>query len=164
MKAVRGHLLGDNPVGDIGWYVIGHANGHDPREIRQGISHGGGDAAVIADEAAAFVSAGIQVIDAVKAGTKPVLVAFQIDFAEVRSRPPMVMMSNPDVPDEINQMVVQVTKSFQGILPPAGSHYEQRKLTLILTGEELESFNMKPYPNQVYELKITESNLSFKET
>lgn len=90
--------------------------------------------------------------------------AFQIDFAEVRSRPPMVMMSNPDVPDEINQMVVQVTKSFQGILPPVGSHYEQRKLTLILTGEELESFNMKPYPNQVYELKITESNLSFKET
>jgi hypothetical protein len=90
--------------------------------------------------------------------------AFQIDFVEVRSRPPMVMMSNPDVPEEINQMVVQVTKSFQGILPSAGSHYEQRKLTLILTGEELESFNMKPYPNQVYELKITESNLSFKET
>jgi hypothetical protein len=90
--------------------------------------------------------------------------AFQIDFAEVRSRPPMVMMSNPDVPEEINQMVVQVTKSFQGILPSAGRNYEQRKLTLILTGEELESFNMKPYPNQVYELTITESNLSFKET
>ena len=38
--------------------------------------------------------------------------AFQIDFVEVRSKPPMVMMSNPDVPNEINQMVVQVTKSF----------------------------------------------------
>ena len=49
--------------------------------------------------------------------------AFQIDFAEVRSRPPMVMMSNPEVPEEINQMVVQVTKSFQGILPAPGGNY-----------------------------------------
>ncbi|MHA2393817.1 MAG: arcadin 1 [Promethearchaeota archaeon] len=89
--------------------------------------------------------------------------AFQIDFAEVRSRPPMVMMSNPEVPEEINQMVVQVTKSFQGILPTAGGNYEQRKLTLILTGEELESFNMKPYPNQIYELIITDGQLNFKE-
>jgi len=31
--------------------------------------------------------------------------AFQIEFVEVRSKPPMVMMSNPDVPNEINQMV-----------------------------------------------------------
>jgi len=90
--------------------------------------------------------------------------AFQIDFVEVRSKPPMVMMSNPDVPEEINQMVVQVTKSFQGIMPGSqGNTYEQRKLTLILTGEELESFNMKPYPNQLYELSITGSQLSFTE-
>jgi hypothetical protein len=90
--------------------------------------------------------------------------AFQIDFVEVRSKPPMVMMSNPDVPEEINQMVVQVTKSFQGIMPGSqGNTYEQRKLTLILTGEELESFNMKPYPNQLYELSITGGQLSFKE-
>jgi hypothetical protein len=90
--------------------------------------------------------------------------AFQIDFVEVRSRPPMVMVSNPEIPEEINQMVVQVTKSFQGMMPAAGSHYEQRKLTLILTGEELESFNMKPYPNQIYELTITGGQLNFKET
>jgi len=90
--------------------------------------------------------------------------AFQIDFVEVRSKPPMVMMSNPDVPEEINQMVVQVTKSFQGIMPGSqGNTYEQRKLTLTLTGEELESFNMKPYPNQLYELSITGGQLSFKE-
>jgi hypothetical protein len=90
--------------------------------------------------------------------------AFQIDFVEVRSKPPMVMMSNPDVPEEINQMVVQVTKSFQGIMPGSqGNTYEQRKLTLILTGEELESFNMKPYPNQLYELSITGGQLSFTE-
>ncbi len=90
--------------------------------------------------------------------------AFQIEFVEVRSKPPMVMMSNPDVPEEINQMVVQVTKSFQGILPGTqDTTYEQRKLTLILTGEELESLNMKPYPNQLYEMVISDSSLSFKQ-
>ena len=90
--------------------------------------------------------------------------AFQIDFVEVRSRPPMVMMSNPEVPEEINQMVVQVTKSFQGIMPGGTSRdYEQRKLTLILTGEELESFNMKPYPNQIYEVTITDGTINFRD-
>jgi len=90
--------------------------------------------------------------------------AFQIEFVEVRSKPPMVMMSNPDVPNEINQMVVQVTKSFQGIIPGSmDTTYEQRKLTLILTGEELESLNMKPYPNQMYEMIISDKNLSFNQ-
>lgn len=90
--------------------------------------------------------------------------AFQIDFVEVRTKPPVVMMSNPEVPEEINQMVVQVTKSFQGIIPGTQSNtYEQRKLTLILTGEELESFNLKPYPNQSYILTITDKELSFEE-
>jgi len=88
---------------------------------------------------------------------------FQIDFVEVRQRPPMVMMSNPEVPDEINQMVVQVTKSFQGVLPGMGKDYEQMKLTLIMTGEELESFRLKPYPNQLYELIITDGALTFAE-
>ena len=90
--------------------------------------------------------------------------AFQIEFVEVRSKPPMVMMSNPDVPNEINQMVVQVTKSFQGILPGTQeTTYEQRKLTMMLTGEELESLNMKPYPNQLYELVISDGTLNFKQ-
>ncbi|MFA9496419.1 MAG: arcadin 1 [Candidatus Bathyarchaeota archaeon] len=90
--------------------------------------------------------------------------AFQIEFVEVRSKPPMVMMSNPDVPNEINQMVVQVTKSFQGIIPGSqDTTYEQRKLTLILTGEELESLNMKPYPNQLYEMVISDKAMSFKQ-
>lgn len=90
--------------------------------------------------------------------------AFQIEFVEVRSKPPMLMMSNPEIPDEINQMVVQVTKSFQGIMPGTQeTTYEQRKLTLILTGEELESLNMKPYPNQMYEMVISDSSLSFKQ-
>lgn len=90
--------------------------------------------------------------------------AFQIEFVEVRSKPPMVMMSSPDVPNEINQMVVQVTKSFQGIIPGSmDTTYEQRKLTVILTGEELESLNLKPYPNQMYEMVISDKSLSFKQ-
>jgi hypothetical protein len=89
---------------------------------------------------------------------------FQIDFVEVRKRPPMVMMSSPEVPEEINQVVMQVTKGLQGMMPRAQSDiYEQRKLTLILTGEELEAFALKPYPNQTIELLITEGRLEFRE-
>ena len=88
---------------------------------------------------------------------------FQIDFVEVRQRPPVMMMTNPDVPEEIGQMVVQVTKSFQNVMPGMGKEYEQGKLTLILTGEELESFRLKPYPNQLYELSITDGVLQFAE-
>ena len=76
----------------------------------------------------------------------------------------MVMMSNPEVPEEINQMVVQVTKSFQGILPGTqDTTYEQKKLTMILTGEELESLNLRPYPNQLYELIISDKSLGFNQ-
>jgi len=90
--------------------------------------------------------------------------AFQIEFVEVRSKPPMVMMSSPEIPEEINRMVVQVTKSFQGILPGVQeTTYEQRKLTLILTEEELESLNMRPYPNQMYEMTISDHTMSFKQ-
>jgi hypothetical protein len=88
---------------------------------------------------------------------------FQIDFVEVRQRPPVMMMTNPDVPEEIGQMVVQVTKSFQSVLPGMGKEYEQMKLTLVLTGEELESFHLKPYPNMLYELSITNGALNFSE-
>jgi hypothetical protein len=75
-----------------------------------------------------------------------------------------MMMSNPEVPDEIGQMVVQVTKSFQNIMPGMQDrNVEQPKLTLILTGDELESFSLRPYPNQLYELTITNGVLSFTE-
>jgi len=44
-----------------------------------------------------------------------------------------------------------------------GREYEQGKLTLVLTGDELESFRLKPYPNQLYELSITDGSLQFAE-
>ena len=89
---------------------------------------------------------------------------FQIDFVEVRPRPPMVTMTPTELPEEISQMVVQISKGVQSVLPGGDSReYQVRKLTLILTGEELESFNLKPYPNQLYELLISNGTMSFKE-
>jgi len=89
---------------------------------------------------------------------------YQIDFVEVRQRPPMVMMTPTEVPEEISQMVVQISRSVQKALPGGDAkEYELRKLTVILTAEELEAFRLKPYPNQMYELTITDGALYFKE-
>lgn len=89
---------------------------------------------------------------------------FQIDFVEIRSRPPMMTMTPTELPQEISQMVVQISKGVQKAMPGGDSkEYELRKLTLIMTAEELEAFNLKPYPNQLYELTITNGSLSFKE-
>ena len=89
---------------------------------------------------------------------------FQIDFVEVRSRPPMVTMTPTELPEEISQMVVQISKGVQQAMPGGESReYQVRKLSLILTGEELESFNLKPYPNQLYELTIANGTMSFRE-
>jgi hypothetical protein len=89
---------------------------------------------------------------------------FQIDFVEVRSRPPMVSMTPTELPPEIGQMVVQITKGVQKVMPGGDAkQYELKKLTLILTSEELEAFMLKPYPNQLYELNISNGLLSFKE-
>lgn len=89
---------------------------------------------------------------------------YQIDFVEIRQRPPMVMMTPQEVPDEISQMVMQISKGVQQALPGGGAkEFELQKLTLILTAEELEAFRLKPYPNQLYELTITDGALSFKE-
>jgi len=89
---------------------------------------------------------------------------YQIDFVEVRQRPPMMMMTPTELPEEIGQMVVQISKGVQRVLPGGDAkEYELRKLTMILTGEELEAFRLKPYPNQMYELKISDGSLQFKE-
>jgi len=89
---------------------------------------------------------------------------YQIDFVEIRQRPPMVMMTPTELPEEIGQMVVQISKGVQRALPGGNAkEYELRKLTMILTAEELEAFKLKPYPNQVYELTITDGALHFKE-
>jgi hypothetical protein len=89
---------------------------------------------------------------------------YQIDFVEVRQRPPMVTMTPTELPEEISQMVVQITKGVQKVMPGGDAkEYELRKLTLILTAEELEAFRLRPYPNALYELTISDGVLSFSE-
>ncbi len=89
---------------------------------------------------------------------------YQIDFVEIRQKPPMMMMTPTELPEEIGQMVVQISKGVQRVLPGGDAkEYELRKLTMVMTAEELEAFNLKPYPNQMYELTITDGALHFKE-
>ena len=89
---------------------------------------------------------------------------FQIEFVEVRPRPPLVTMTPTELPAEISQMVVQITKGVQRVMPGGNSkEYELKKLTLILTAEELEAFRLKPYPNQLYELSISDGTFAFRE-
>jgi len=76
----------------------------------------------------------------------------------------MVTMTPTEIPEEISQMVVQISKGVQKVLPGGDAkEYELRKLTMIMTADELEAFKLKPYPNQMYELTITEGSLYFKE-
>lgn len=89
---------------------------------------------------------------------------YQIEFVEVRQRPPMVMVTPSEIPEEISQMVVQISKGVQHVLPGGSAkELEIRKLTLILTTDELEAFRLRPYPNQLYEMTITDGTLNFKE-
>ena len=89
---------------------------------------------------------------------------FQIDFVEIRPRPPMVMVTPTEVPEEISQMMVQISRGVRQALPGGDAReIEIMKLTLIITSEELESFKLRPYPNQLYELTISEGSLRFQE-
>jgi len=90
---------------------------------------------------------------------------FQIEFVELREKPPMVMMTPQEMPKEISDMMVEISRGIQQVIPGAQlPEYELKKMTLILTLEELEAFKVKPYPNQTYELTITDGTLTFKET
>lgn len=41
--------------------------------------------------------------------------------------------------------------------------FKLQKIVLVFTPEELEVFHVKPYPNQTYEITISDGNLRFKE-
>ncbi len=75
----------------------------------------------------------------------------------------MVMMTPTDVPKEISQIMVQLSQGVKSAIPGASvKEYELQKIAITLTSEELEAFQLKPYPNQIYEVIITEGNLNFK--
>lgn len=89
---------------------------------------------------------------------------YLIEFVEVREKPPMVMMTPQEVPREISDMMVEIGRGIQQIMPGGqAKEYESKKITLILTTEELEAFKLRPYPNQVYELSISEGSITFRE-
>ncbi|MEM2876329.1 MAG: arcadin 1 [Candidatus Bathyarchaeia archaeon] len=88
---------------------------------------------------------------------------FKIDFVEVKKMPPLVMATPKDAPEELGKIFIQVSKGLQYMMPGGVQReYELQKITLHLTVEEMEAFELKPYPNQVYEVTISNGKLSFK--
>ncbi|MCW4039940.1 MAG: arcadin 1 [Candidatus Bathyarchaeota archaeon] len=89
---------------------------------------------------------------------------YRIEFVEVRDKPPVVIPTPSEMPKEMSSMVVQISKGIQQAIPGGRKkQYELQKLTFLFTGEELEAFALKPYPNQIYELTISTGTLSFKQ-
>ena len=89
---------------------------------------------------------------------------YQIEFVEVREKPPMVMMTPQEVPREISDMMAEIGRGIQQIMPGGQAReYELKKITIIFTADELEAFALKPYPNQVYELGLGSGTLYFRE-
>jgi hypothetical protein len=73
-------------------------------------------------------------------------------------------MTPTNVPKEISQVVTQVTHAVQSSLPGTKlKKYELQKILITFTAEELEAFQLKPYPNQIYEVTITHGKLGFKQ-
>lgn len=84
----------------------------------------------------------------------------RITFVETRIRPPLVAMMPQDVPKEISSVVLQVQKRIQQALPKGLPNIQ--RIVLVFTPEELEAFQVKPYPNQIYEVTVSDGNLKFK--
>ena len=88
---------------------------------------------------------------------------YRIDFVEVRERPPVITMTPQNVPEEVGKVVAEISKGLQYVIPGGVKReYELQKITLILTAEELEAFELRPYPNQLYEIIISKGSLLFK--
>jgi hypothetical protein len=88
---------------------------------------------------------------------------FRIEFVEVRDKPPIVAMTPTSVPKEISQVMVQISQGVQSVIPGGNiKEYELQKMAFTFTSEELEAFQLKPYPNQVYEVTISEGNIAFQ--
>ena len=88
---------------------------------------------------------------------------FRIEFVEVREKPPMVMMTPSNMPKEISQVMMQISQGVQSTMPGANlKEYELQKITINFTVDELEAFQLKPYPNQTYEVTITGKTINFK--
>lgn len=85
----------------------------------------------------------------------------RIIFVEERIRPPSIAAMPQIAPREISNVVFQVQKGIQRVLPKGLTKLQ--KVVLVFTPDELEAFHVKPYPNQTYEITISDGNLGFKE-
>ena len=86
----------------------------------------------------------------------------KITFIEIRTRPPMVAMMPQDSPKELSSIVFQIQQGMSQILPKGMNDYQFQKIVLVFTPEELESFQIKPYPNQIYDVSITNGSIKFR--
>ena len=86
----------------------------------------------------------------------------RITFVEIHTRSPMVAMMPQNAPKELSSVVFQVQQGLQKVLPRGLASSQYQKIVLVLTPEELEAFNIKPYPNQIYEVAISDGSLIFK--
>jgi hypothetical protein len=85
----------------------------------------------------------------------------KISFVEEHIRPPPVAVMPQSAPKEISNVVFQVQKGIQSVLPKGLAKLQ--KIVLVFTPEELEAFHIKPYPNQTYEVTISDGCLRFME-
>jgi hypothetical protein len=85
----------------------------------------------------------------------------RIILVEEHVRPPPVAAMPQSAPREISNVFFQVQKGIQRVLPKGLTKLQ--KVVLVFTSDELEAFHIKPYPNQTYEITISDGNLRFKE-
>ena len=85
----------------------------------------------------------------------------RIIFVKEHTRLPSVAAVPQSAPREISNVVLQVQKGIQRVLPKKLSKLQ--KIVLVFTPEELEAFHIKPYPNQTYEITISDGNLIFRQ-
>ena len=85
-----------------------------------------------------------------------------VTFVEERTRTPMVAMVPQNVPKEISSVVFQVQEGIQKAMPQGLRNIQFKKIVLVFTSEELEAFQVKPYPSQIYEVAIFDGALQFK--
>ena len=86
----------------------------------------------------------------------------RIIFVELHTRPPSIAMMPQNTPKELSGIVFQVQQGLQRVMPKELLKHRFQKVVLVFSPEELEAFNIKPYPNQVYEILIVDGALQFK--
>jgi hypothetical protein len=83
----------------------------------------------------------------------------KITFVQQHTRPPPMSVMPQNSPKEIGSVILQVQKGIQQVLPRNLGKFQ--KIIVVFTSEELEAFDVKPYPNQTFEVAVTNGNLHF---